>query len=367
MALNIAIIQEVSTSAMRWWLAELAELLPQRVRGLKSKDRAVFVALSDERCRIGLREGDADVTVSDAANDPAAIKNQINRISEIRGGPMPIELRLPQDQYFIASNTYPEKVSDKLAQLTALEIERTMPFSVDDVYFSTAIEKNNPDDTIAVTQAFAKKVRIDALLVTAKNLGLSISAIRPEDQNQTLDLLPDAYGAHDRKETLKRRIGISVALVVSLLIFAVTLAGRQERVLARLQEKIAVAKTEAVAAQAAQSVADDAQSQLSRLRDIKQNHPSALQIWEDLSRHLPDSAWLVELKLNKDQVKISGYARAAAPLVNALEAAPSFETVSFAAPVTLDRRVSREKFSITFTDKVNETQIKTTFLGEDAQ
>jgi general secretion pathway protein L len=60
--------------------------------------------------------------------------------------------------------------------------------------------------------------------------------------------------------------------------------------------------------------------------------PSALGVLEALSRALPDDAFLSELELSGDRLRIAGFATNAAPLVPLLEELPALEDVRFQAP-----------------------------------
>ena len=67
----------------------------------------------------------------------------------------------------------------------------------------------------------------------------------------------------------------------------------------------------------------------------------------ELTRLLPDNTWLVRARLQGDKLVLSGYSSAASSLIGSLESSKALSQVRFSSPVTLDRRVERERFDIT--------------------
>ena len=70
------------------------------------------------------------------------------------------------------------------------------------------------------------------------------------------------------------------------------------------------------------------------------------QILEELARILPDTAWLTDLRIEGDTVEISGLSTSAANLLPVLERSPHFVDAALAAPLTLDPREDKERFSL---------------------
>jgi general secretion pathway protein L len=61
---------------------------------------------------------------------------------------------------------------------------------------------------------------------------------------------------------------------------------------------------------------------------------------------LPDSVWLTDLRIEGEAVEISGLAKSAAGLLPLIERSAHFVDATLAAPLTLDPREDKERFSV---------------------
>ena len=83
------------------------------------------------------------------------------------------------------------------------------------------------------------------------------------------------------------------------------------------------------------------------LQEQKRTPQNVLDILKALTDIIPDSAWLREIAIESDRIRIDGYADAAAELIPLIDASPLFTDVSFLAAITRGRD-GKEKFRIGF-------------------
>ena len=67
---------------------------------------------------------------------------------------------------------------------------------------------------------------------------------------------------------------------------------------------------------------------------------------EEVSRLLPDTAWLEALRVDGDTLEISGLAVSASALLPLFERSSVFHDARFAAPVRLASERDRERFNL---------------------
>lgn len=85
---------------------------------------------------------------------------------------------------------------------------------------------------------------------------------------------------------------------------------------------------------------------------IRTGEPSKIEILKELTRLLPDTVWIWNLKYNGKEIEISGYADSASDLIPLLDKSPLFEKVEFMSPVTKERQFrgagdkEKERFKI---------------------
>ena len=75
---------------------------------------------------------------------------------------------------------------------------------------------------------------------------------------------------------------------------------------------------------------------------------STLEVWDELSRILPDHTFLTELRLVDGRVTLSGFSSDAARLVRTIDQSPLFAGAALTAAITPDNAESKERFSISF-------------------
>jgi general secretion pathway protein L len=73
-----------------------------------------------------------------------------------------------------------------------------------------------------------------------------------------------------------------------------------------------------------------------------------LEIWDELSRVLPDNAFLTETRIANGKVIISGFSADAARLVRVIDQSPLFSGATLATAITPDATEQKDRFSINF-------------------
>lgn len=77
-----------------------------------------------------------------------------------------------------------------------------------------------------------------------------------------------------------------------------------------------------------------------------QDSLKAHRIWSELSRIIPDSAWLTTLQAKDKTATLTGYSRSAAGLVSLIQSSDIFENPNFSSPVVTIKNEALERFSI---------------------
>ncbi|WP_217568733.1 PilN domain-containing protein [Mesorhizobium sp. GbtcB19] len=114
-----------------------------------------------------------------------------------------------------------------------------------------------------------------------------------------------------------------------------------------LDEEIAGAQVEARKARASLQKRQAELEQTEKLRAEKKNAVPVVRILAELTRLLPDSAWVSDLSSKGDQLTITGFATSAADLIQPIDASPLFSAPEFSSPVTRVPGQTGERFTIT--------------------
>ena len=87
-------------------------------------------------------------------------------------------------------------------------------------------------------------------------------------------------------------------------------------------------------------------AEVDNFRKLRAANASKLAALEELSRLLPDTAWVTDLRIEGGTIDISGLASQAVQLVPILERSAFFRDATLTAPLTFDQREDKERFSI---------------------
>ena len=167
-----------------------------------------------------------------------------------------------------------------------------------------------------------------------------------------LDLLPFEM----RKKV--RQIGKPLLIILASLAFllALTWGGgtfmQYRNELDTVNAEIKKRKPEVEALEKLQKQKDLCCNETAELDQIKSGEISKVKMLEELTKILPETAWIWSLKYNGKEVELSGFADSASDLIPLLDRSPLFEKVEFLAPVTKEMQMrggenkEKERFRI---------------------
>jgi general secretion pathway protein L len=137
------------------------------------------------------------------------------------------------------------------------------------------------------------------------------------------------------------RLTLFGAGITAAAIFAVStyLGGAYDDQRQEIQQRISQRR-------AALRINQPAGSTTTLLAKRKQSSPSSVMVLEAISRALPDTTYVTELRIDADKMQIVGLTRNAPSLIRLLEQSPQFSRAIFFAPTTRDRNDLGERFHI---------------------
>jgi general secretion pathway protein L len=354
-ALKQTSLADWASRGARWWLREAMSLLPARVAEwlLDSGTRQLVITPDEERVLLVLRNGNRRILMrSEVAQDAdlSAAIDQLLRRARLSRTDVALGLALSDAMFFTRDIRLPREAGASLDSIALTDLLRNTPFRADDIQFDFAAKRSGP--YIHLKQFVIRK---DLLEDAAAGLGLPPAA---------LDFVESSDAEHHRMPIAIRlrktaSPGHGVAAFAGLLLATCCLTAayaasvvseRQASQLDRLEAELATARAEAHRVRSAAEASDKQLSTIQELRGRKQDGIGLLEIWEELSRMLPDTAWVQELRLakapngNDFRVTVSGLSSAAANLVETLDRSPILSEVALTAPISLDPIEKRERF-----------------------
>jgi general secretion pathway protein L len=336
---------------MSWWLAELAGLVPRQLRRVARRDRNQLVLLLNQQETVVLeRNGERARVVGSVATDREDRAARLGALLQrTRRRRQPVTICLSGDLGLRKIVSLPLAARDDLDQLLRFEMDRLTPFRADEVQFAHRIVDTDPQDRrITVELVVAPKATVDQALETARMVGVAPAKLELGGAKvgnlEPLDLLP--HHAVDRagQRRLVRALML-LALLLAIVAVAIPLQ-RQRSKLADLNDQTAASRAEAEQSRALREQLDRLTRTGHFLLAEKARRPMATDVLADLTRLVPDEAYLSQLVLQEGEVQLHGSAATASDLIGLLDQSPLFRAPQFRSPVTQDVDDGRERFHL---------------------
>lgn len=331
-----------TTGFFNWWLGELRAMLPAVRVQSRAGARLPVISL----------DGYGQASVLDVRGRQAGPYGTLSEaIAELKGRRVKVVcVRVRPGDCLIRRVELPAAAQRNFEQMLRLDLERSTPLKSRDVLSAHIVEGPVAGGNLAVVRHLVVKRRtVEPALAALRDAGIEAAAIDCWDEEGSAALpvdflhqdgVPERGGAGS--------VGRWAAVAAALLLVAVYLAQvwRQERAIAaldaeiaKLQESVREARRRSDDARAAGAFAE----QLGRL---KAERLTATQVLEEVTRLLPDTAWLQEFRLDNDTVEMAGLAASASALLPLFERSRHFHETSFTAPVRVEPGDERERFRL---------------------
>jgi len=341
---------------LAWWLGELRACLPNAISEvLFGVEARLEVALDAGEAHFVLRRnGDARElgSVALAETSGKTTEKAARRLlRRDRGAAGHVTLRLPAGQVLRPNIEVPVAAAENLREVLAFEMDRHTPFSADEVLFDFRAAGSDAElQRLNVEVLVARKRDVDAALALAATMGLSPDRVTgPEAGAETFNLLPQAE--RPRPSRLVPRLVAAMA-VVTLVLAGVALGlwfARQQETLERLEARVAELRATTGETGRLEEKVAHLLAVSGYLAGEKRLRPQMVEILDEVTRRLPDEHWLISYSLRDGTVRLAGYSDDPSSVLRLLEQSGLFSEARFAAPVTMDPRIGKERFNLVAT------------------
>ena len=329
-----------------WWLAQLGELLPRRLRrsAPSAADATVITPIDPalSGIAVGLRRGGRETPLGQ-------FRLGTSELADLPRWPgKPAVLRLGEADVLAKTLALPLAAERELDQALLFEMDRETPFAPDELYWNhrvDAVDRQNA--RLSVRLVLIPKAYLAPLLDSLGHAG--VNPVRAEiadgpDAGFWLPLNSDRHSVDRGRGLLLKPLAVCCALLALAAI--VTPFVRQSMTMAKLDHALAGGR-------AAASEADRLHGEISRLAgsaDLitkeREKAGQPLAVLAATTRVLPDDSYLTEMQLQQRKLTLSGRSGAAARLIGAMAANGEFHNPTFAAPVTRIEALRQEIFTI---------------------
>jgi general secretion pathway protein L len=346
-------LTDAAAGFLEWWRDELLGLVPQWLHRLLADAEAgavlaqvdggfLILAASSSRGRTEetgpvLSRAQALAALADMAASRKAAS---------------IGVRLPFSQCFERRVELPKAARDDLRRMLNFDLERATPFRLSEVYTAALpTGEAGAKGKQRLRQLVVKREAVDPLIADVKAAGLMPAYVDCWQATPASGLPVNFLEVSDppRSGLARHLTGPRVLAVLVVLLAAVAgvlSLSRYEAALVEIRAETAKLRTQAAAVREAMERSGAAVADLARLQQMKLGLVPTVEVLEELSRVLPDSVWLTDLRIEGDAVDIVGLAKSGAALPPLFVGSALFADAALTAPVTLDQREDKERFSL---------------------
>lgn len=338
---------------LSWWRGELWELVPEAGRRLMTR-AGPNVVLAEVEGGFQVLTAETGGERSEPTPETLARGHALLRLAEMarKGGDAVASLRVPVNRCYSRRMELPKAARGDARRILNLDLERVTPFRLKDVYAAHMEEGDGARGKVWVRQLVAKRETIDPLIADVRSSGFDVACVDCWERDPSVGLPVNLLeseastnsGGEGRFVTPLR--ALLVTAIILLLSSAVLTVWRNETALAEIRAETSKTRERAASVRKVLDQADATVGDLTRLQQLKLTRIPVLEVLEELSRMLPDSVWLSEFRLEGDALDISGLAKSGAALPPLFAQSAVFTDAALTAPLTLDPREDKERFSI---------------------
>jgi general secretion pathway protein L len=331
-----------------WWREELRGLVPQGVRGRKAARIIIDIGQDGYRVfeSIGGKLRPAGGNLSPLAAVALASDRARSNPSALIG------IRVPLTSCFVRSLELPRNAQEDAGRILDLDLERATPFKRTDVYCATLLEDGpNRGPRVRARHLMIKRQSVEPILGELNAAGAPVDFIDSWDEANRQPLPVNFLASQQQTDSSTGR-GLSVttmllALLALLGLSAILIANsRYQTALETVKGQVAQARGQATSVRRALDTSEAALTEIGQLQSLKLATTPTVEVLDALTKLLPDTVWLTDLRLENGQLDITGLAKSGAALLPLFAHSPLFADAALASAVNFDPQENKERFSL---------------------
>jgi len=333
----MTVFWKVWLSIYNWWIAEVKSLV--LIAGSKKKSP------NNPENSIIIRKTGYTVCASEAANiETASLENlalELDKVPHLKK--QLFVLALDETKYLyrqLSNHLLPDY---RVSELAELDLISQTPFERSDVYL-IADNCNGSGRGYYIL----KKSILHSLIDSCKKSKIKTKTLLLTGNDNQFSIKISEVYKFVSESVFRRNLKIAFAflIIMTSCLTVVHFHWRYEKAGNSLDEQIVIVSKDVAQVRSIVANQKALSNRLKNVLDLKKNASSTMEVWEELSRILPDSSWLSVLKVSDDEIIISGFSRAAASLIEIIDSSPIFAQAGFDGPVVAIAGKNIQRFAI---------------------
>jgi len=262
-------------------------------------------------------------------------------------------LLLPADKVLRRELSLPAAAEPRLQEVLAHELDRQTPFSADQVsYAGRVLARDSVAKQLLAELVVLPRVQLDAALAALGPLATGLAGIDVRDREGRrlgVNLLPAQQRPRQFDRSAWLQLWLALVALAALFIAMQLMLHNRRIGLESLQSQVNVAENSARDVRRLRNELTRSLAAAKFISKVRMGNPSMLELLQDLTHRIPDSAALEKLSVNEGRVVLVGQGQQATALVGLLQPSPLLQSPALAGALQTDPRTGRERFTLTAT------------------
>ncbi len=338
---------------LRWWGAELRQLLPPELRArMLHASRRIVARVDDGELALSELEGKTlqSLDVFNLEQDPRLQQQQIRDLliaHELHE--VPRDLLLPEAALLKKEVILPIAAESNLRQALAFEMDRQTPFRAEDVYFDyRVLARDRETEQIKLELFVCPGQKVDDLLEVLGSRGMAPTAVDVDAGGlpSGLNLLPPdkRFRVNKRHSRINALLGVAVFVLVAV-VMAQSLWLREHQI-EQLTEAISEVQAEARRVQGIRTQIEDASEAAGFMLSKRGESIPTVRVLAEVTRIMPDDTFFDRMRIWEGTVQMQGKSDNAQRLIEIVNDSEMLENASFRGPTRRDSSSGKEIFDL---------------------
>lgn len=257
-----------------------------------------------------------------------------------------VRLVLDETRYLQRSISHRRLPLSTLKRAAELDILTETPFQVEDVNILQSAGLEHAATYFILRRDFVDEIKGQLHRAEIEVAGIYLGAAQIEVVS---GLRPEDFSDRPHRR-MRKVLGFFLALSIfpASLFCAYQIHQKTSAATEKLDAQISEANKRA---HAARSRFDQYARKTKQLQALKTKQAKTLEVveaWEELSRILPDTAFLTDLVIRDERMEIAGFSERPAALIGSIEESPLFRRAQFISPVVKIPGFTGDNFHVSF-------------------
>jgi len=337
-------------SSLRWWRQSLLAWLPVRWQWAMGWSRSrLLLQRTGDVLRLQRQTGDQIEAIAELPWPVAPAV--LDGVLDARLRSLPRHWLLPAGSVLRRPLRLPAAAAERLRDVVGFEIDRQTPFDASQVSYDVRELGALADGQLQVELVVIPRVQLEQWAQQAGPWAQALAGVdavdaagRPLDVN----LLPVAQRQPYRDPMARWNGLLAVSTIVLLALAGHQLLDNRQAAAEQLRAQVDDAARDARRVAAERQQLQDLVEGAAFLEGKRTEHASTVELWNELTRLLPDGTYLEKLSVEGNTLQLIGLSREASQLVPLLQDSPLWRKVNLTGVLQADGATSgRDRFTLT--------------------